>query len=447
MSADRPLSPPIHDLPASDPSVARLAEGGLRLTTVDTGDRVAFRTWLEAEGRGFHESPRPSDEAMEARVLALADRRSTAVYDDGGADPVTPVATVSSWIAGLTLPGGSSTPAWAISAVTVAPTHRRRGIARALIESELDTALRAGCSVAMLTVSEATIYARYGFGPAVSIAAYAIDTRRASWTGPAATGRVQFVGLDTIRADGPAIIERQRLGTPGLMEFEGYLWDRLVGFSGDDAEGARKLRAVRYDDEAGVPQGFAVYTVTGTAGSFTEHVLDIVHLASATDEAYGALWRFLLEMDLVKTVTASLRSVDEPLRWQISDVRAITTTDLTDHLWTRLLDVPAALEARRYGAAGRLLLEVADPLGYADGRFLMEVDAEGRASVGRADGRTDADAVLALSAADLGSLYLGGVSAVTLVRAGRVREVTPGAAASVDAAFHSAVAPWLSIWF
>jgi hypothetical protein len=57
-------------------------------------------------------------------------------------------------------------------------------------------------------------------------------------------------------------------------------------------------------------------------------------------------------------------------------------------------------------------------------------------------GRTDAPADLAMSAPDLGSLYLGGVSATTLGRAGRVTERVPGALARADRLFTVAPAPW-----
>ena len=64
------------------------------------------------------------------------------------------------------------------------------------------------------------------------------------------------------------------------------------------------------------------------------------------------------------------------------------------------------------------------------------------------DGEAPADAAsLALSVNELGALYLGGVSARTLVRAGRITELRPGSADAVDAAFHSPVTPWLSSWF
>jgi hypothetical protein len=48
---------------------------------------------------------------------------------------------------------------------------------------------------------------------------------------------------------------------------------------------------------------------------------------------------------------------------------------------------------------------------------------------------------------ELSALYLGGVSARTLLRAGRITELRPGSADAVDRSFRSPVAPWLSIWF
>ncbi len=129
-----------------------------------------------------------------------------------------------------------------------------------------------------------------------------------------------------------------------------------------DDEDAKKQRFVRYDDEAGQMQGFASYKLTENPDDFTQHRLDLLHLVTATDDAYAALWRFVLEMDLVSEVRAHLRPVDEPVRWMVSDFRAVKVAEL-DHLWIRILDVPAALEARTYAAPGRLVLGVTDPFG------------------------------------------------------------------------------------
>jgi predicted acetyltransferase len=113
-----------------------------------------------------------------------------------------------------------------------------------------------------------------------------------------------------------------------------------------------------------------------------------------------------------------------------------------------VLDVPAALSARSYRAAGHIVLDVTDEFGFADGLFLLSIARDGSAVVESLDGEAPADAAaIALTVADLGSLYLGGISALTLARAGRLTELRPGSAAVVDDAFRSVVAPWLSIWF
>ena len=432
--------------PIDDDSAERMRAGGLRLALVDTSDADAFGQWLEAEARGFHQS-RLSPELLAAQLRGLTDRRTSAVYDDSAADPSSPVSTVSAWPAPLTLPGGSESVAWAISAVTVASTHRRRGIASAMLTAELRTARRLGIPVAILTVSEATIYGRFGFAPAAFAADWKIDTRTAKWAGPAASGRLHMVPLERARDDGRAIVDRIRMHGPGEIDLRGHLWDRLFGLAGD-ADRTKTLRAVRYDDAEGVPQGFAIYSFTQPNPDFSAQTLNVEYLASATDDAYAGLWRYLLEIDLVSTVTAPLRRVDEPMVWQLSDIRAAKKADEQDHLWTRILDVKGALEARWYRAPGRIALEVSDPLGFAAGRFLLDVADDGTAVVSPLEGEApDGAASVALGITELSALYLGGVSAAVLERAGRITELRPGSADAVDVAFRSAVAPWLSIWF
>ena len=59
----------------------------------------------------------------------------------------------------------------------------------------------------------------------------------------------------------------------------------------------------------------------------------------------------------------------------------------------------------------------------------------------------DAVAALRMTVNELGALYLGGVTADTLVAAGRITELTPGAAAAADALLRVDRAPWLSVWY
>jgi predicted acetyltransferase len=434
------MAPDYLSLPIDATSAAALAERGLRMDLLDTTDLPAFAAWVQADMRGFHE-PRIDDDYVTQFMDGVAYRRTTGVWDDTAVDPVTPVGAANSWTAELTVPGGRVIPAWAISFVSVAPTHRRNGIARALLEAELRTAATLGVPLAMLTVSESTIYGRFGFAPAAMAAEWRIDTRRAVWTGPVAPGRLHFLEVPQFRSEVEQMYERVRIASPGQLKVWGLRWDQLVGTAGTNKDRIKQLRAVRYDDPDGTPRGLALYRISGGESDFSAHTLDVEYLISETPDAYAGLWRFLLEVDLVTEVRAQLRSVDEPVRWQISDFRAAKVSP-GDHLWVRVIDVAASLEGRSYAAPARLVLEVSDSLGFATGRYLVDI-SDGAATVTG----TDAAADLAMSVNELSALYLGGVAASTLVAAGLITELRPNAATELDTAFRSPVTPWLSVWF
>ena len=61
----------------------------------------------------------------------------------------------------------------------------------------------------------------------------------------------------------------------------------------------------------------------------------------------GALWAFLFDIDLVATMRVERRSPADGLPWMLTNLRAAVPTDVGDGLWLKLLDIPAALEARR----------------------------------------------------------------------------------------------------
>ena len=428
--------------PPIDPtSTASLASTGLEFRLVDTADRADFAHWLAADVRGFL-GPRMSQEALDSYIPGIADRRTTGVYDPTAAEPAVPVATVNSWQAPLTVPGARDIPAWGISSVTVAPTHRRRGIARALLESELRVAAAQGIPLAMLTVSESTIYSRFGFAPATLTTDLQIDMRRAIWTGPTPTGRVHFVAVEALREQVLPLIEAKRLGTPGEIATWPHLWDRTFGLASDDATTKDKLRGIRYDDAEGVPRGFALYTVDDNDANFSKHNANVVSLVTTTDDAYAGLWSHLLELDLVTRLSVHLRSTDEPLRHQVADFRAVRDIDTRDHLWLRILDVAATLEARSYSAPLDLVVTVTDALDFAAGTYRILVE-DHEATVTRAEAAPD----LTLSVNELSSIYLGGFSAQTYLRAGRIEEHTPDAAALLDRTFASPVTPHLPVWF
>lgn len=422
-------------LPLDSASGEALARTGLEYRLVDTSDATRFGGWIQAVSRGFN-APEASEEYLGGAHEATGYRRSTGVYDLSAPVPTMPVATIASWKVELTMPGGRGIPMWAISSVTVAPTHRRRGVARALLEGELRTASDAGLPIAGLTVTEATIYGRFGFAPATYMTDWVIETARARWIGPKPEGRIDFIDRERAAAELPALHERVRLANPGDTTAWPGLWRRMSGTATAQPDG-QKIRAVRYADVEGRTRGVAVYRLTADPKDFTKHELTLVSLMSETADAYAALWRFVLEHDLVSIVHAGVRSVDEPVRFMIADERAATVT-VSDHQWLRVLDVPRTLMGRRYAGAGECILRVTDPLGFADGTWMLRVDADGEAMVAASTATPE----VTLDVAALGAIVLGGVRASTLHAAGRISGDAP-AIAALDHQFVALETPWL----
>jgi predicted acetyltransferase len=94
--------------------------------------------------------------------------------------------------------------------------------------------------------------------------------------------------------------------------------------------------------------------------------------------------------------------VREPLTSLLVEPRRLRRS-LSDQIWLRILDVPAALEARRYSVDGSLVLEVHDDFGgYAEGRYRLTGGPDGAECT-----RTTDEPDLTLSVADLSACYLG----------------------------------------
>jgi len=452
------LDEAFHDAPVDAELRAALAAQQLDVRRADDASRAEVDAWLDAVSRGFLDGER-NDTQRQAFFDRGAYRRKLGVHDPSAPHPETPVATFASWGTRLTVPGGDL-PACAISSVTVAPTHRRRGLLRTLMTGELRTAAALGFPAAVLTVSESGIYGRFGFAPAASAAQWEIDVRRAGWRGPvpaagSEAGRIDFVSREEGRALAEGIHTRVRAVTPGEIDMPGGHWDRFFG-TRPDAEKAENLRVVQYrapgdagagaDGKAeGAVDGLALYRVAENHDDFAASSIDMHLLLAATDEAYTALWHFFLSMDLIGTIRAGELSVDEPLWWMLADQRAATIT-VRDHQYVRILDVAAALSARRYDAVDDVVLEVDDPLGIASGTFALHTAADGSATVDAVDAADAVDTALRvrLGVAELSALLLGGVSALTLARAGRLRTDDP---ARLARAFRGTVTPSLGFWY
>lgn len=360
------------------------------------------------------------------------DRGLLAVTADGR-----PVGTAAAYSFELTLPGDVVVPTSGVSAVGVVPTHRRQGVLSAMMRHQLAELRGRGEFVSVLLASEATIYGRFGYGPATSTRRLTVQRHRgalaAARAGVTDTGSVEVVRRAECGELLDQVYDRYRRAQPGALSRPHRWWDRAAGQP--PISPAPRYVAVHRDAD-GVPDGYASYSL-GDGDTLT------VDETIATDDAvFTALARFVLGHDLVREVVFKHVPPDHPLRWQFADLRAAEAGHDTDWLWVRLLDVPRALTARGWSADGELVLDVTDPFLGEHGRYELAVrDGEAECLP------TDREPDLSVDVRDLGSVYLGGTAPSTLVRAGHVKAHHPAAAARADALFRTERAPHCLHWF
>lgn len=410
------------------------------LTRIDpASDR--FAVWLDTKQLAFKEAAELPPEFRAAMPASYAGHRITAAMDGD-----TVAGTFRSWEVSLTVPGGSVT-AEAVSSVTVRPTHRRRGVLTAMITADLAAAAEREVAAAVLIASEARIYGRFGFGPATEAVTWTVDVPAARLH-PAAAGLAGRAHLDVVpgaalRAAGPAVYAAAR--RPGDIDRSDTYWDIAGGLLPPPHPPASSVVVnVLATDGTGAAVGVLRYTATEAWEDRAARTrVDVQLLHASTPEAEAALWGYLVELDLVATVRAADRSVEDPLPWLLADPRAARQSGRCDFLWTRVLDPVAALATRRYDRPGAVVLEIADDAGYAAGRFALEVDAGGRADCTPTAGAPDVE----LPVATLSSVWLGGHDLVALGRAGLAVEHRGGGMNRAAAMFRTATPPWSSTWF
>jgi predicted acetyltransferase len=345
----------------------------------------------------------------------------------------------------LTVPGGLQVAAAGVTAVSVRTTHKRRGILTSMMERQLTDVAKRGEPLAILLASESVIYGRFGYGLASSHNAIEIDPQHGEFASPVNdTGRFRQVDKDAAAKVLPGVFDASRKRNPGDVDRSAPWWESYFKDPEHDRHGASGLFFVVHESAKGKADGYLAYRVKNEwRHGLPGNEIRIDDLVADDSTVYAATWRYLLDIDLAGSVSAWGRPVDEPVRWLLADPRRLRTTVSGDFLWTRVVDVPAALSGRRYTVDGEIVLDVTDPfLGFATGRFALSGGAK---SASCAPTKKKAD--LALSVADLGALYLGGHAASVLAKAGRIEEKTKGALARADAMFVTHPAPFCRTGF
>ncbi|MEE8331245.1 MAG: GNAT family N-acetyltransferase [Acidimicrobiia bacterium] len=391
--------------------------------------KETFSQFLDTIGVTFQFDP-TEEEAENFIKVDEVDRMFAAIDNEAM------VATFGAYTYELSTPGGS-VAAGGLTAVSVLPTHRRRGVLTSMMRRHYADAGDHGEPVSILWASEWPIYGRFGYGQATQGATLEIDTRHAALiAGEEPPGRCRMVDKQEAEKVFPGVYERVQ-PRPGMLNRPPQHWKHRHFFDPESwRSGATANRFTVYE-ENGTVDGYVRWRgKENWEGGIAASSAQVGELMAATPAAERALWQFLLNLDLTQTVKAGRRSVDEGLLMMLVDRRRLKRT-VNDALWVAILDVPAALAARRYAIDGEVVIEVG-------GSFTEGVDGRYRLVGGR-DGAecspTDAEPDISMSASELGALYLGGSRLAPMVTWGTVR-ADEETVRKVDAMFAWDELPW-----
>ncbi|MFE2475736.1 GNAT family N-acetyltransferase [Streptomyces sp. NPDC059389] len=382
----------------------------------------------------FHD--RPDEAGRERHHALLRDCARLGAYDGDAL-----VGFMAAHGFRLSVPG-ADLPCPGLTFVSVAPTHRRRGVLTALMDEQLRRTGAAGSPIAALWASESAIYGRFGYGSATQGATIEIDSTRplALRIEPDPRPLRLVDPQDALAVIGP-YHEAARAGRAGRPTRDAQRWsESWLCEQDEEDEELGPPRIIVLGDPGEPIAGYVLYRTKheGDGGpARSPGLVRVDELEADTPAVAAALWDCVAGLDLTGRVCAWGRPQDDPLLRFAADRDQVRVTAQFPALWLRLVDVRAALTRRSWAAPVEVVLELADVRLPANaGRFRLKAGPGGATyepAVAPAD--------LELEVRDLAACYLGGTRIAELVAAGLVAERTPGAAAALDAALHTPLLP------
>ncbi|GAA3119471.1 putative acetyltransferase [Kribbella aluminosa] len=375
-----------------------------------------------------------TDEQYESERQIWEPERSIVATDDGQL-----VGHTGSFSHLMAVPGGQL-PTAGVTMVGVRPTHRRRGILRDLMRTQLTDVHEAGEPLAALTASEPVIYPRFGYGLASDHQAIVVPKASRALRPVAGIDdvRIRYVDADESLARCAELRNKLALERPGMFQHnESWQQYAISATVVSDIANASRIRCVVAERD-GELTGFAHYRTTRADKGY----VDVLRVHAADLASHAALWRYLLEPDLLSQTHCEMLASDDPLLDLLLDPRAPGAIT-RDGLWVRPVDVGRALAGRTYARDLDVVIEVVDDfLPWNAGRWHLTGGTDGATCE---QVRRDAD--LTLDVRDLGAVYLGRPSLARLGRAGLVTEHTSGALAATAEAFSTSRLPFLDTGF
>ena len=159
----------------------------------------------------------------------------------------------------MAIPGGIVRCA-GVTVVGVYPTHRRRGVLRAMMRAQIDDIHARGEPIAALWASEETIYGRFGYGMASYTGEISLAREHSEFAHPfEPRGRLRLLEPSEALEQLPPIWERALQQTPGMFRRERPWWEnRVVHDSPERREGGGPKRFALLELD-GEPQAYAIY--------------------------------------------------------------------------------------------------------------------------------------------------------------------------------------------
>ena len=381
---------------------------------------------------GFGEDPSDDEGARQRFTDVFENDRMFAAFDDGDI-----IGTGGALSFGLTVPGGATVPMAGTTVISVQPTHRRRGVLRALMDSHLDEVTDRHEPLAGLWASESSIYGRFGFGQATRRHNMKLHTTSITMRSPETRGAVRLLEADVAEPLMNSVYNRIRPTIPGMLTRADAWWKVRHIHDGERARGGKSSRRYAVYGDGDSVDGYVTYRQKGKWEDFiAQGEIDVSEVMAATPEAHSSLWSFLTNIDLFTTLEWWNAPVDDPLPEKVTDPRRVRRA-LEDGLWIRLMDVPSALEARSYEYDGTISVQVVDGTRPEnDGVYLLEV-VDGRASCDRVNERPDVSCGIDV----IGQLYLGWGDGLALAAAGRL-DGEPAAVNLIHRLFRTDRPPW-----
>jgi predicted acetyltransferase len=390
-------------------------------------------------------STAPTEPELQHDLVVFEFDRTLAAFDG-----TQMVGTAAAFTLQLSVPGDMAALA-GVAAVSVLPTYRRRGILTSLMHRQLADIRDRGEAVAGLWASEGGIYGRYGYAPATMETEFTIRRGEGVFRTEAGPGggdgspRLRIADPRGAAAEMAQVYNSVLRHRPGVTVRDDRWWDFVLWNPEHRRPGRGPLQCLVAEDDAGA-RGYALYMAGGIHHDHSAEgqALRVRELMAADPAACTALWRDLLNRDLVAEVTTWARPPDDPLPYLLADGWR-TRPKTNDGLWIRLVSVPQALSRRHYACPVDVVIDVTDELLPENaGRWRLHADPASQPATCE---RTTAQPDVALPAAALAAAYLGGTRLGTLAGAGLVTELRPGKLADLSVAMSWDPAPWAPTHF